>query len=82
MPLLKGLKRSHEVVTACYAVGNDALGYTRCDGAFDYGGYGVHGAYDFGLELRWDVEFDLLEEVFRSAEAANDEDVLLNCHVS
>ena len=56
--------------------GDDALGDAGGDGAFDDGGDGIHGADDFGLELRGDVEFDLLEEVFRGAEAADDEDVL------
>ena len=55
---------------------DDALGDTGRDGAFDDGRNGIHGADDFGLELRRDVEFDLLEEVLRSSEAADDKDIL------
>ena len=62
--LLEGLQRGHEVVSACDAVRDDALGDAGCDGAFDDGCDRVHGADDFGLELRGHVEFDLLEEVF------------------
>jgi hypothetical protein len=57
---------------------DDTLGDTGCDGSFNDGGDGVHGADDFGLELGRDVEFDLLEEVFRGTETANDEDVLID----
>lgn len=78
VPLLERLQRSHEVVPARDAVRDDALGDAGCDGAFDDGGYGVHGSHDFGLELGRDVEFDLLEEVFGGAETADHEDVLYN----
>jgi hypothetical protein len=64
VPFLEGLQSGHEVVPTCDAVRDDALRDTGCDGAFDDGGHGVHGADDFGLELRGHVEFDLLEEVF------------------
>lgn len=70
------LEGRHEVVAARDAGGDDALGDAGGHGAFDDGGDGVHGAHDFGLELGWNVELDLLEEVFRGAEAANYEDVL------
>ena len=56
--------------------GDDSLGNACSDGAFDNGGDRVHGSDNFLLELRGDVEFDLLEEVFGSAEAADDKDVL------
>jgi len=74
--LFERLERGHEVVPARDAVGDDALGDAGRHGALDDGGDRVHGADDFGLELWGNVEFDLLEEVFGGAEAANDKDVL------
>ena len=74
--LFKGLQSRHEVMTASYTGGDDALGDTSCDGAFDDGSDRVHRANDFGLELWGYVEFDLLEEVFGSTEATDDKDVL------
>ncbi len=79
MAFFEGLKGCHEVVTTGDTGGDDSLGDAGCNGAFDDGGDGVHWPDDFLLELGWDVEFDLLEEVFGSAEAANDEDVLQTC---
>lgn len=76
VPFFKRLQGRHEVVTAGNTARDDTLRDTRCDGAFDDGGDGVHGPYDFRLELWRNVEFDLLEEVLRRAEAANDKDVL------
>jgi hypothetical protein len=64
MTFFERLQGSHEVVTASDAVRDNSLSDTGCDGAFDDGGDGIHGAHDFGLELGWDMEFDLLEEVF------------------
>ena len=49
---------------------------TGCYGAFDDGCYGVHRSDDFVLELWWDVEFDLLEEIFRCTEATYNQDIL------
>lgn len=72
------LERRHEVVPAGDAGGDDAFGDASGHGAFDDCGDGVHGADDFGLELGWDVEFDLFEEVFRGTEATDYEDVLIN----
>ena len=73
---LKGLQGRHEIVTASHTGGDDALGDTGSDGAFDDSGDGVHRANDLGLELWRNVEFDLLEEVFGSTEATDDEDIL------
>ena len=56
--------------------GDDSFGDTGGDGSLDDGGDGVHGADDFGLELWRDMEFNLLEEVFRGAEAADYKDIL------
>lgn len=79
MAFFERLEGCHEVVATSDAGCDDPLGDTRRDGAFDDGGDGVHGPDDFLLELGWNVEFDLLEEVFGSAEAADDEDVLQIC---
>ncbi len=76
MAFLEGLQGGHEVVAAGYSRGDDALSDAGGNGAFDDGGDGIHGADNFGLELRGDVEFYLLEEVFGGAEAADDKDVL------
>lgn len=54
----------------------DSLGDAGRNRTFDDGGNGVHGSHDLGLELRGNVKFDLLEQVFRSTEATHDEDVL------
>ena len=72
----KGLQGRHEIMTASYTGGDDALGDTSSDSAFDYSGDGVHRANDLGLELWGNVKFDLLEEVFGSTEATDDEDIL------
>jgi hypothetical protein len=72
----EGLEGGHEVVTTGDAGGDDSLGDAGCDGTFDDGSDGVHGSDDFVLELRWDVEFDLLEEVFGGTETTDDKDVL------
>lgn len=74
--LLEGLQGGHEIVPASDTGGDDALGDTGCDGAFDDGSDGIHGTYDFGLELWGNVELDLLEEVFGSTEAADHENIL------
>ena len=63
-------------MTTCNAGGDDSFSDTGCDGAFDDRCDRVHGTDNFGLELGWDMEFDLLEEVFGSTEATDDEDVL------
>jgi hypothetical protein len=68
----KGLEGSHEVMPTCNTVCDDTLGNTGCDSSFDDGGNGVHRADDLGLELRRDVKFDLLEEVFGGAETTDD----------
>ena len=74
--LFEGLQSRHEIVTASNAGCDDTLGDTGCDSAFDDGSDGIHRANDFCLELWRDVKLDLLEEVFRSTEAADDKDIL------
>lgn len=64
MTLFERLESRHQVVASSYTRCDDALGDTRCDCTFDNGGDRVHGADNFGLELRGNVELDLLEEVF------------------
>ena len=74
--LFERLEGGHEVVAASDSGGDDTLCDAGCDSTFDDSGDRVHGTDDLGLELRWDVEFDLLEEVFGGTEATHDEDVL------
>lgn len=57
-------------------MGDDPFRDTGRDGSFHDGSDGVHRTDDFGLELRWDVEFDLLEKIFGGAEPTDDEYVL------
>ena len=59
--LLEGLQGGHKVVSTSDSVGDDTLGDAGCDGALDDSGNGVHGADDLGLELRRNMELDLLE---------------------
>lgn len=47
---------------------DDFFGDISCDGIFDDSGDGIYGLDNFGLELRWNMQFDLLEEVFGSIE--------------
>ena len=80
MALFERLKGRHEIVAAGYTGSDDALGDTSRDSAFDYGSHRVHRADDLGLELWRYVEFDLLEEVLRSPEPADNKDVLGETH--
>lgn len=81
MALFEGLQGRHEVVAAGYTRGDDALGDTGCDSAFDDGSDGVHRPDHFRLELWGYVQFDLLEKVFGSTEAADDKDILRETHL-
>lgn len=74
--LLEGLESGHEVVATGDTVGDDSLGDTGGDGALDNGGDGVHGSDDLGLELRRDMQLDLLEEVLGGTETTDDQNVL------
>ena len=76
MAFFEGLQGRHEIVTASNTGGDDALGDTSSDSTFDYSGDGIHRANNLGLELRGNVEFDLLEEVFGSTEATDNKDIL------
>ena len=62
--LLERLQGCHEVVATSNARGDDTLGNTSSDSTLHDGGDGVHGSDDLVLELRRDVQLDLLEEVF------------------
>lgn len=76
--LLERLEGSHEIMPTRDTVRNDALRDTSCNGSFDNGSDGVHGSHHLGLELRWDMELDLLEEVFGSTETTDNQDILLS----
>ena len=70
--LFEGLERGHEVVAARDTRGDHPLRDAGGDGALNDGGNGVHGPHHLRLELRRDVQLDLLEKIFGGAEAAND----------
>lgn len=74
--LLEGLKGGHEVVTTGDTVGDHSLGDTGSHGTLDDGSNGVHRTDNLGLVLWWDVELDLLEEVFGSTETTDNQHVL------
>jgi hypothetical protein len=80
MAFFERLQGGHKIMPTGHTVGDDTFGDTSCDGSFDDGGDGVHGSDDFGLKLGWDVEFDLLEEVFGGTKTTHDEYIL--CCVS
>ena len=61
---LEGLEGGHKVMSTGDTRCDDALGDTSSDGTLDNGGDRVHGADNLGLELRRNVKFDLLEQVF------------------
>lgn len=62
--LLERLESGHEVMPAGDTVCDNTFSDTGSDGTLDDGGDGVHGSDDLGLELGWNVELNLLEEVF------------------
>lgn len=70
MAFFEWLQRGHEVVSSGNSGCYDALSDTCGNSAFDNGSHGVHRADDLVLELRRNVDFDLLEQVFRSSEAS------------
>lgn len=74
--LLERLEGGHKVVATSDTVGDHSLGDTSGHGTLDNGSDGVHRTDHLGLVLWWDVELDLLEEVFRGTEATNDQHVL------
>jgi hypothetical protein len=61
---LEWLKSGHKVMPASDTRCDDTLGNTSGDGTFNNGSDRVHGSDNLGLELRGNVELDLLEEVF------------------
>jgi hypothetical protein len=61
MSFLEGLKSCHEIMSPSNTGGDDSFSDASCDSAFDNSGYGIHRSYNLGLELRWDMELDLLE---------------------
>ena len=73
---LEGLKGCHEVMTTSHTGGNDPFGNTSRNGALDDSCHRVHGTDDLGLELWWHVKLDLLEEIFRSTETTDNQNIL------
>jgi hypothetical protein len=61
--LLERLQSCHEVVSARNARCDDTFGDTSCDSTLDDGGDGVHGSDDLVLELRRNMELNLLEKI-------------------
>jgi hypothetical protein len=76
MALLEWLERGHEVMSTGDTVCDDAFCDAGGDGTLDNGSDRIHGTDDLGLELRWDVELDLLEEVFGCTETTDNKNVL------
>jgi hypothetical protein len=64
MTLLERLQSRHEVMSSRHTGGDDTFRDTSGDCTLDDSSHGVHRPDDLVLELRWDVELDLLEEVF------------------
>ena len=79
MPLLERLERGHQIVSSGHTVRDDSFSDSSSRSTLNNGGDRVHGPDDLGLELRGHVELDLLEEILRCTEAANDENVLYHC---
>lgn len=78
MAFFERLQCCHKVVASRNSGSYHTFGNAGCDSTFDNGRDRVHGSYHFGLKLRRDVQFNLLEKVFRGTKAANNEDVLIN----
>ena len=70
------LESSHQIVPAGDAGGDDAFSDTSGDCTLDNSSNRVHGTNYFRLELWWDVESDLLEQILGSTEAANHKNIL------
>lgn len=78
MTFLERLQRCHKIVASRNSGSYHPFGNAGCDSTFDNSGDRVHRPYHFGLILRRDVQFNLLEKVFRGTKAANNEDVLID----
>lgn len=74
--LLERLKSGHQIVSTGDAVCDHSLSDTGSHGTLDNGSNGVHRTDNLGLVLWWDVELDLLEEVFGRTEPTDNQDVL------
>jgi hypothetical protein len=70
------LESCHEVMPTGNTVCDNTFCDTGSDSTLDDGSDRVHGSDDLGLELGWDVELDLLEEVLGCTETTNNENVL------
>lgn len=76
VPFFEWLERGHKVMTTSNSRCDDPFGDTGRYSALHDSRHGVHGSNDFGLELRGNVKFDLLEQVFGSTETADYKDIL------
>ena len=63
-------------MSSCHARGDDSFGDPRCDRAFDDGRHRIHGSNDLGLELRRDVQLDLLKEILGRAKSTDYQHIL------
>lgn len=63
MAFFEWLQCGHEVVSTCYSRCDDSFCDPCSDSSFDNGGDRIHRTDDLCLELRWDVQLDLLEEI-------------------
>ena len=73
---LERLECRHEVVATSYSRCDDTFCQASGDCALDDGSDGVHGPDDLILILGWDMQLNLLKEIFRCAEATDNENVL------
>lgn len=74
--LLEWLESAHKVMATGNTVRYNTLTNTGSNGSLDNGGHGVDGTNNLGLELGRNMKLNLLEEVFRSTETTDDENVL------
>lgn len=74
--LLEGLQGSHEVVSSRDTVCDDPLSDAGRNSALNDSCDRVHWSDDLGLELRWHVKLDLLEEIFGGTETTDYKHVL------
>src|SRR6187402_3394106 len=63
-------------MTTSHAGCDHPLSDTSSNGTLNDSGNGIHRSDNLGLELRWDMEFDLLEKIFGCTKTTNHEDIL------
>ena len=62
---------------AGHTVCDNTLGDTCCHSTLDDGGYRIHRSNNLGLELWWNMQLNLLKQILRRAESADDQNVLI-----